>query len=193
MPRPDVSEERKSQILQAALQVFARKGFTSTRMDDISSEAGLSVGILYWYYKGKLEITLALIKMLLPLDDSLRQTLLTSPEPCRARLWRLFSDGAGDENVSLWAELYHLAAREPRVSKVLKKYIDQYQSISAQLIEQGIASGELRADLDSQSAAFTLQTLFDGFMLNLTVNSKMQNFQALFKQSFDLLFDGLEV
>ena len=192
MPRPDVSAERKPQILQAAMQVVSRKGYVSARMDEIAREAGLSVGILYWYYKGKLEIALALMELLLPLDDSLMQTLLASPEPCRARLWRLFSDGAGDENVLLWAELYHLAAREPRVSKVLEKYIAQYQSISVQLIEQGIARGELRSTIDPQSAALTLQAMFDGYMTYLVLKPKLPNLGESLKQSFDLLFDGLK-
>jgi hypothetical protein len=33
-PRPDVSEERRNQILEAAVKVFARLGFQQTRMDD---------------------------------------------------------------------------------------------------------------------------------------------------------------
>jgi len=52
-PRPDVSEERKNQILDAAGKVFARLGFQKTRMDDIVEESGLSKGTLYWYFKSK--------------------------------------------------------------------------------------------------------------------------------------------
>src|SRR5215470_20373145 len=61
-PRPDVSEERKNQILEAALAVFARLGFQQTRMDDIAEKAGLSKGALYLYYKSKDAIIAALLK-----------------------------------------------------------------------------------------------------------------------------------
>ncbi len=44
-PRPDVSDERRKQILDAAARVFAQKGFHEARMDDIASEVGLSRGI----------------------------------------------------------------------------------------------------------------------------------------------------
>ena len=37
-PRPDVSEERKTQIIDAATTVFAKFGFGKTRMDDIAQE-----------------------------------------------------------------------------------------------------------------------------------------------------------
>ena len=46
-PRPDVSEERKQQILEAAIAVFARLGFRAARMDDVAEQAGLSKAALY--------------------------------------------------------------------------------------------------------------------------------------------------
>jgi len=52
-PRPNVSEERISQIVTAAEDVFTRKGFNEARMDDIAEETGLSKGTLYNYFKSK--------------------------------------------------------------------------------------------------------------------------------------------
>ena len=60
-PRRDVSEERKEQILDAAAEVFSRKGFDKARMDDIVEKTGLSKGALYWYFKSKDEIFEALV------------------------------------------------------------------------------------------------------------------------------------
>ncbi len=60
-PRPDVSEERKQQILQSATLVFARLGFNKATMDDIVAESGLSKGTLYWYFKSKDEIIIAIL------------------------------------------------------------------------------------------------------------------------------------
>lgn len=52
-PRPDVSEERKTQILTAATKMFTEHGFAEARMDDIAVESGLSKGALYWYFESK--------------------------------------------------------------------------------------------------------------------------------------------
>jgi len=60
MPRPDVSDKRIPQILNAALKVFNRKGIAAARMEDIAREAKLSIGGVYWYYKGKDEVVLAI-------------------------------------------------------------------------------------------------------------------------------------
>jgi TetR/AcrR family transcriptional repressor of uid operon len=45
--------DRRSQILEAALVCFARRGFHQTSMHDISSEAGISVGLIYRYFENK--------------------------------------------------------------------------------------------------------------------------------------------
>ena len=63
-PRPDVSAERRAQIIEAALACFKRKGFNNTTMDDIVTESGLSKGSLYWYFESKDELfTAALMSM----------------------------------------------------------------------------------------------------------------------------------
>ena len=59
--RPDVSEERKDQILNAAEQVFTPKGLDQTRMDDIAEGTGLSKGTLYLYFKSKDDLIIVII------------------------------------------------------------------------------------------------------------------------------------
>ena len=61
-PRPDVSEERRSQILTAATAVFARLGFHPARMDDIARESRLSKGALYLYFKSKDDLLISIFE-----------------------------------------------------------------------------------------------------------------------------------
>lgn len=55
MPQPqtDSVPDRRSQILDAALSCFAKRGFHQTSMHDISAEAGISVGLIYRYFENK--------------------------------------------------------------------------------------------------------------------------------------------
>ncbi len=68
MPRPDVSVERKIQILKAAMDVFSKKGFHEARMEDIAHEAQLSIGGLYWYYKSKEDLIVAIMEEVIDQD-----------------------------------------------------------------------------------------------------------------------------
>ena len=49
----DLIEERRGQILRAAMACFARRGFHPTTMNDISVEAQISVGLIYRYFESK--------------------------------------------------------------------------------------------------------------------------------------------
>jgi TetR/AcrR family transcriptional regulator, repressor for uid operon len=56
MSQPQIdspSADRRSQILDAALVCFAKRGFHQTSMHDISGEAGISVGLIYRYFENK--------------------------------------------------------------------------------------------------------------------------------------------
>jgi TetR/AcrR family transcriptional repressor of uid operon len=52
-PQIDPGQDRRSQILNAALVCFAKRGFHQTSMHDISAEAGISVGLIYRYFENK--------------------------------------------------------------------------------------------------------------------------------------------
>src|SRR5918911_3904272 len=52
--------DRKTQILDAAILCFARRGFHLTSMHDISAEAGISVGLIYRYFENKEAVIAAL-------------------------------------------------------------------------------------------------------------------------------------
>ena len=57
-------EERKSQIMEAAMKVFTRKGYSNARMDDIVETSGLSKGAIYHHFESKKEIFISLIKLI---------------------------------------------------------------------------------------------------------------------------------
>ena len=55
MPKisPALGQQRRDQILAAALACFARQGYHATSMDDVVRESGLSVGAIYTYFSSK--------------------------------------------------------------------------------------------------------------------------------------------
>src|SRR5579859_2447063 len=62
-------QQRRAQILAAAMACFARQGYHATSMDDVVRESGLSVGAIYSYFPSKEELFLALS------DERAEQTL----------------------------------------------------------------------------------------------------------------------
>lgn len=56
------SQARPGEIVQAALEVFAEKGFAAAKLDDIAARAGISKGALYLYFETKEDIFRAVVR-----------------------------------------------------------------------------------------------------------------------------------
>src|SRR5438105_1311581 len=52
-PRRQQAEERREQILDAALRIFSEKGFAGASIRDISREVGVTEGLIYHYFENK--------------------------------------------------------------------------------------------------------------------------------------------
>jgi AcrR family transcriptional regulator len=59
-PNPDPTQETRTRILEAAVKVFANKGYHDTKVDDIVNESSTSKGSFYFYFPSKQDIFLAL-------------------------------------------------------------------------------------------------------------------------------------
>ena len=60
MARHDIKEARKDNVIDAALRVFAEKGYSDTTMTDIARKAGVSTPVLYEYFKTKEDLLFAI-------------------------------------------------------------------------------------------------------------------------------------
>ena len=76
--RPD---ERPSQIVEAALDVFGEKGLAAARLDDIAKRAGLAKGTIYLYFANKDELFRAVIRSTLVAEIESAETLVSTGSP----------------------------------------------------------------------------------------------------------------
>lgn len=82
--------DRPAEIVQAALAVFAEKGFAAARLDEIASRAGVSKGALYLYFATKEELFRAVIEQAIaPNMRAMRAMLASHPGPI-SDLLRMF-------------------------------------------------------------------------------------------------------
>src|SRR3970040_1527253 len=54
--------DKPQQIIEAAVRVFARKGYYNSRVSDIAREAGIAAGTIYLYFKTKDDILVTLFR-----------------------------------------------------------------------------------------------------------------------------------
>ena len=80
--RSIASEEKRRLILDAAVRVFARKGFHTCRVGDIAEEAGVAHGLLYHYFSSKDEVLETIFRETwAELLAAIREVEETEPQP----------------------------------------------------------------------------------------------------------------
>ncbi len=170
MPRPDVSDERIPQILDAAAQMFSEHGIDGASMSQIARSADVSKATIYHYFESKDELVIALARRLFAEDEPTLEKLVaaegTAPERLQtyaAELVRLLARNA--DLYPLIAETYAAAMRRPVISDLTRVHFEAYTAAFTQIIEQGQAAGELRADLDAAETALALVALIEGCIL----------------------------
>ena len=64
---PKIVEDRREQIIDAAMRVFAQKGFTKATNKDVAREAGITPGLIYYYFESKEALLMAIVETRSPL------------------------------------------------------------------------------------------------------------------------------
>jgi len=172
---PKVSEEhrqqRRRQIMDAALVCFSRQGFHRTTMHDIVRESDLSAGAFYRYFESKEAIVAAMADehhraeaAVLAGVDTATDATEALIELARASLGRL--DDAQERRwrrvtVQLWAE----ALRDPRIMAVVRSGLEEPIATVAEVVIRGQREGTVPRGLDPQATARVCAAIFQGLVV----------------------------
>ncbi len=171
-----VREERKERILQAAVGVFARYGYTATRIADIAEKAGMSHGLVYHYFRSKEEIYAALADRAAEGASSLRQVLGHPGEPrekLRAMLETMLS------HIQAMSDYYVLVVQAMTTRDVAPAVVQRLQGgregqeAMVQVIAAGQAAGQFRQG-DPGQLFMLLYAVIQGLAINRAMGGQTQ-------------------
>lgn len=192
--KSSASTESRERILQSALECFLRKGYNKTTMDDIVAESNLSKGTLYWYFDSKKELFNA---ALMSVAEELSQgtAAIQDSYPTASDKLRAISQAAveiGEEVTgffSLFLEFWASSSRREELGHVWLDLLEEYQDAIADIIEEGIASGEFRP-VDADSLVWALLAAYDGMAAYLMLRPDL-NLAQINEAFTDVLIKGL--
>jgi AcrR family transcriptional regulator len=172
MPRVSEAhrEARRRQILDAAIECFAREGFHRTSMSQIIARSGISAGSIYLHFPSKDDIIEAIAEERHSMEATLAAAALADQDTRRAlhELARCYlewlSDRAEDDHrrvtVQVWAE----ALRNERVAGIVGAGVDQRMPI-AKFLRQRQQQGHIRAGIDPDALSRVMLSIILGFVL----------------------------
>jgi AcrR family transcriptional regulator len=163
-------EDKRRLILDAAVRVFASKGYHASRVGDIAEEAGVAHGLLYHYFRSKEELLETISgETWRDVADAVRAVEETD-ESARERL-------AGIAKILLRAwrrdpNLVRVLVREVTRSSHLQTRIDEIEAAFAgleRIIARGQQDGEFRPDVDPRMVSYVfygaLEEILTGWVL----------------------------
>lgn len=186
-----MKKEKQCIIYEAALKVFSEYGFERSTMDDIAEVAGIAKGTIYYNYRSKRELFLAIIDDAIDKMTDRMEKIIENPGDVSLKLEKIIEVQLNfyDEyknycKVLLSEVLWSLGGHwQEEAEKVRQKIFGQVEKVVAGGIEQGNLSPELSSKTVS-SALFgmTVVTGFNYFLFekNYSLENVKKDLQELF-------------
>ena len=168
--RATAAEEKRRLILDAAVRVFAHKGFHTSRVGDIAEEAGVAHGLLYHYFRSKDEVLETIFRETWTelVADTVRIEHAGVPLREQLRRFARIYLGSWLMTPDLIRVLVREVARSPDIGGRVEEIRGLFDALT-RIVEGAQARGEVRADCNPRIAAWvfygSLEEILTGWVL----------------------------
>ncbi|MBS9524645.1 TetR/AcrR family transcriptional regulator [Litoribacter alkaliphilus] len=178
-------KQKEKDILSAAIKLFTAKGYHATKMDDVAKQAKMSKGLIYFYYKNKEDLYMAVTKKAYEELTDVFSKILAKGKAKKGieiidelvetyfvfiRENTMYHDAV--VNFMSIMNLYNHTATKDKIDPLIMespnflKLLDlQHEpaKIGIQMISQGVRDGSLRPDLQPEITFYTIWSMLIGF------------------------------
>jgi AcrR family transcriptional regulator len=195
-------QARPAEILEAALKVFAEKGFAGARMEDIAARAGVTKGTIYLYFDNKEAVFKSLVResigaTLAGVSANVRDYKGSAKDLLRFALTAMAHLLTTSDRVVLPKIIIGESGNFPELARFYREeIIDRGLALMSGLIERGIAQGEFRRVPVEHAVRLCVAPVLLGAMWRTTFaqfDVEPYDYRGLIETHLDVLFRGLAV
>jgi len=165
------ADQRREQMLRAALEVIAERGFPDTRIADVAERAGVSPALVIYYFKTKDQLLTEAMRFSEDIWYEAGVSRLRAIGTAAGRLEELVAmiclpeaDVTPNESWLPTLDLWAQAGRHPEVAGVRQKFDERWRQTISSMVVEGQAAGEF-GPVDPADFAVTLSAMLDGFVI----------------------------
>jgi AcrR family transcriptional regulator len=169
------AEQRREQLLRAALDVIVARGYADTRIADVAEHAGTSPALVIYYFKTRDQLLTEAIRFSEDAWYASGTQRMARISTAAGRLEEIVAmtclpEAAPDVPGSwlLWLDLWAQSARNPGVAAVRQKFDERWRETIRDLVRAGQDSGEF-GSVDADDFAITLSALLDGLAIPIAL------------------------
>lgn len=188
--------EKRDRIIDAAVSVFAEKGYRAARISDIARGAGVADGTIYLYFRNKEDLLLTIFEeKMVGILEGLQAALDGVTDPAdRMRAFAHFHFEQMRQHPAL-AQVFQVELRQS--TRFVRKYRPErlwaYLGLFGDIVKQGQAAGVFRADLDPFLAKWAFFGALDELSIQWVVARKRDRFnlEKAADQVVDMFLHGM--
>jgi len=190
-----VPEDKRQLILDAAVRVFARKGYHTSRVGDIAEEAGVAHGLLYHYFDSKEELLDTIFRNTWTLMLDTISGVESLEEPARETLRKVAAIvlRAWRDTPDVVRVLVREVTRSPHLQQEIGETEQAFTALE-RIIRTGQESGEFREDVDPRFASFifygALEEILTGWVMGQLPDTD-EDVRVAERTVVEMLCDGL--
>jgi AcrR family transcriptional regulator len=183
-PRPNVEEQRRREILQAACHAISERGFAAVRISDIATRAHTSTGTVHYYFATKEDVLHQALRF--AFEQSLLRQLneMGKLSSARDRLIRLIELNLPEEPEVIeewvvWMEFWIEALHRPEMRPVNEELYGHWRKIVSGIIFEGQTTGEFGTTADTADLANEFVALMDGLAIQVLLHSQQMTVEDM--------------
>jgi AcrR family transcriptional regulator len=193
---------RPAEIVAAALELFAERGFAATRLDDVAARAGVSKGTLYLYFASKEELFKAVVReSLLPNIARVEALVADFPGPTTELVRRIVETiGMAVATSRLGALPKLVIAESGNFPDIARFYLDEVIRRGLAIIERVLKRGIERGEFRPVDVELTVRTVVAPVILLAIwktsfepVDTRPLDAETYLANYLDVLMNGLRV
>jgi AcrR family transcriptional regulator len=191
------ADHRREQMLRAALEVIADRGYADTRIADVAERTGISPALVIYYFKTKDQLLTEAIRYLENIWYADGQRRMATLPTAVARIEEIVAmsclpeaDAEPHSSWTLWLDFWALAARSAEVAVLRQKDDERWRDLIGSLVRSGQQAGEFRA-LDPDNFAILLCSLLDGLAIQIALNDPVVGPERAFQICMRFIADQL--
>jgi TetR/AcrR family transcriptional regulator, fatty acid metabolism regulator protein len=196
MSKPDVASERKEQIVKATVECITRHGYHNFSMQDVARTAGVSKGIIHYYFLNKDELMVSVLdKVASDIESILAEKMQQSQDPWRKM--EIFIDVCFaivkntkeyyQVNMDFWTQIN----QKSEIRTIIAQHYSKFREAAARVIREGCDKGAFKK-VDPIAFASYMIAVIDGLSLQWLFDEKVFDYDAMSKKANGLIMAGLK-
>jgi AcrR family transcriptional regulator len=187
----------RQQIMDAAIKVFAKKGYHVATLEEIAQEAEFSKGALYLYFSNKEDLMYSIIDDAMKEWDVLVDTIITGERSFKEEITDMFICTAEEifkkpnisDLISAQHAIFFRSVSEEKRNKFIEKHNQHWKSIENR-VRKAIANGELR-EIPVHGITGMIHGPLDAMLHNRWNCKTLHELKDAIEVVVDILFNGI--